>query len=673
MAVGGLDHSLALKTDGSLWAWGANWEGQLGVDASNRSIPNRVGNENDWDSIWAGERYSLARKMDGTLWGWGGNRFLTLGDTGDISLFRSPAPILSGLNIDQLSAGRQHVIALDGNQQIVAWGSNEYGQLGTGVKPYIVKPHPMISLGSQGAVVEAGWNESSVILDEGSLKNWGDNYFGQSGTGDFSHPTLDPLSPEGPSNWQAIAAGERNKVGLASDGTLWQWGNGLASPSQLNGETDWAHVVAGQSHFLALNNNGSLWAWGGNWIGQLGDGTTDHKQAPVRIGSDSDWMSIGTGWHHSFAIKTDGSLWVWGWNSGSALGLGSSEDLITVPTRLGESQDWLMVIGGYRFSLGLKQDGTLWGWGANGSMQVGEGFNHEILTPTQIGGDSDWIKISAGGDHGLALKSDGTLWGWGRNDVGQLGSDTRGSHVWPPTQIFLMAPEDVTQPGDPLLVSSLNSPEFEEVDNVIDNSPAKWLNQDAGTSTASLPVGFVVTPSVGSTRVTGMRLLSANDFWDRDPATIVLEGSNDETLSSFDEGNWTEIVRLENIAEWPGRFRYQTFSFPNSENYLHYRWTVLETQGPSTCCFQIAEVELLSSGDSDVHWTNLDAGWFHSLGILNDGTVMGWGKNLFGQAGSDSRGLTGSPEVILTDSFVSNRKGLIREIYWGHPRLMWML
>ncbi len=154
------------------------------------------------------------------------------------------------------------------------------------------------------------------------------------------------------------------------------------------------------------------------------------------------------------------------------------------------------------------------------------------------------------------------------------------------------APQDVTQPGDAVIASSSNGPGSEGPANIIDNKPTKYLNFD--TRTGGKPSGFIVTPSIGATTVTGMTMQSANDAPERDPKIVVLEGSNDETVTAWDAGNWEQVVRLDNIPAWTARFQTQEFFFPNKKAYKHYRYTVLETQTVNGCCFQMAEVELLA-------------------------------------------------------------------------------
>src|SRR5687767_9688268 len=146
---------------------------------------------------------------------------------------------------------------------------------------------------------------------------------------------------------------------------------------------------------------------------------------------------------------------------------------------------------------------------------------------------------------------------------------------------------DVTQPGDPLIASSANSPGSEVVANAIDNAPTKYLNFDSGrdgTNAGFSPSGFIVSPSIGVTHVRGISLQSANDAENRDPKAFTLEGSNDTNLTSFASGTWELITAISNITPWevmfPGnhRFRTQTFMFDNPKPYRHYRWIVTETQ-----------------------------------------------------------------------------------------------
>ncbi|MFO1496976.1 MAG: immunoglobulin domain-containing protein [Verrucomicrobiota bacterium] len=154
--------------------------------------------------------------------------------------------------------------------------------------------------------------------------------------------------------------------------------------------------------------------------------------------------------------------------------------------------------------------------------------------------------------------------------------------------------KNVVQPSDSIIASSVNSPGSEGVANAIDGTQAKYLNFDNNNN--AKPSGFVVTPAVGETVVTGLAMQSANDAPERDPLSVTLEGSNDDTIADFNSGTWSQIVALTNIPPWSARYETKAFYFPNSTAYKHYRWTVLLVQNaPSTAnSMQIAEVQLLA-------------------------------------------------------------------------------
>ncbi|HTH49164.1 MAG TPA: LamG-like jellyroll fold domain-containing protein [Candidatus Limnocylindria bacterium] len=146
-----------------------------------------------------------------------------------------------------------------------------------------------------------------------------------------------------------------------------------------------------------------------------------------------------------------------------------------------------------------------------------------------------------------------------------------------------VAPQDVTQPGDPIVASSNNTPGSEGVANVIDNGPAKYLNFDGAHQH---PTGFTVTPSVGKTIVTGITLQSANDSPERDPATYTLEGSNDG-------GTTYTLISSNAVPAFSDRFVTVEVDFDNTSAYTSYRVTFPTTAMDNGCCMQVAEVELL--------------------------------------------------------------------------------
>jgi alpha-tubulin suppressor-like RCC1 family protein len=340
----GAFHNIAIKTDGTLWAWGYNAFGELG-DGSviDKITPIQIGRDNNWASISAGGYHTTAIKTDGTLWAWGNNSNGELGD-GTTANKNSPTKIGTANNWASISAGENHTIALKTDGTLWAWGLNEDGQLGDFT--YMDKITPIrIGTANNWASISAGGFHTTAIRTDGTLWAWGANSNGQLGDGTLI------------TNFNPI------KIGTASN---------------------WATITAGYSHTTAIKTDGTLWAWGANLGGQLGDGTTSRKSTPTLIGTANNWASISTGYSHTTAIKTDGTLWAWGANFYGVLGDGTNINKNT-PTQIGTSNNWGSVGAGSYHTTAIKTDGSLWTWGYNLYGQLGDGRKINKNTPTSIG------------------------------------------------------------------------------------------------------------------------------------------------------------------------------------------------------------------------------------------------------------------------------------------------
>jgi alpha-tubulin suppressor-like RCC1 family protein len=328
----GYVHTAALRSDGSLWAWGLNDFGQLGDGTISASlVPKEIGT--GYSAISAGYAHTVALRSDGSLWAWGWNLY---GQLGDGTTSNSLAPKQIGTGYSAISAGYAHTVALRTDGSLWAWGWNGYEQLGDGTLSSSLVPK---LIGTGYAAIAVGDFHTVALRSDGSLWAWGANELGQLGDGTTS---ISSVPKEIGTGYSAIAAGYAHTAAIRSDGSLWAWGwnvygqlgDGTRSvslvPKQIG--TGYSAIAAGDVHTVALRSNGNLWAWGLNGNGQLGDGTTSVSLVPKQIGTGYSAISAGSA--HTIALRSDGSLWAWGYNYYGQLGDGTSSDSL-VPKQIG--------------------------------------------------------------------------------------------------------------------------------------------------------------------------------------------------------------------------------------------------------------------------------------------------------------------------------------------------
>jgi alpha-tubulin suppressor-like RCC1 family protein len=338
-----------VQTGGRLLAWGSNTSGEVGDGTTApRTSPTPVtGITAPVVAIAAGTAHTLALTSDGKVYAWGHNRSGELG--GDGTTKNNPTPTLvPGLHeVRGVAAGSGFSLALEADGSVLAWGNNQSGELGDGKAPQDhTTPAPVRGLGSGSGVVEiaAGTDFGMVRKADGSVWEWGNGTSGQLGDGTTdkqSAPT--PVHGLGPgSHVVAIAGGGAHALALEADGTVLAWGNNRAgelgdgsapddklAPVPVSGLGAGSGVVAisaGGSFSLAATSDGKVYAWGNNRSGELGDGNapTD-RPVPERVPSlppTSGLQAIAAGAEHCVAIANDGSVWAWGNNRAGQIGDG---------------------------------------------------------------------------------------------------------------------------------------------------------------------------------------------------------------------------------------------------------------------------------------------------------------------------------------------------------------
>jgi alpha-tubulin suppressor-like RCC1 family protein len=360
--------------------------------------------QNTYVKIAAGAVHSLALKTDGTLWAWGYNADGQLGDSTFVDKY---APVQIGAGYAAIAAGNSHSLALKTDGTLWAWGLNAYGQLGDGT---IVNKNTPVLVGSGYAAISAGYRHSLALRTDGTLWTWGGNIEGQLGDGTL----VDKHTPvQIGSGYATIGAADYNSLALKTDGTLWAWGfnayGQLGDGTQVDRNipvligSDYATIAAGSIHTLALKTDGTLWAWGFNGDGELGDGTVVNKFAPVQIGPG--YSAISSGYVHSLALKTDGTLWAWGFNYFGQVGDGTLVDKHT-PVMI--DSGYAVIAAGSVHSLALKTNGTLWAWGSNSFGQLGDGTQVDRHSPVRIGPGSAISFSPSSGPIGTAVTITGT-------------------------------------------------------------------------------------------------------------------------------------------------------------------------------------------------------------------------------------------------------------------------
>lgn len=387
----GTNHSAGIKHDGTLWVWGNNEAGQLGIgNYENKNIPTQINLEKKWWKISTGLYHSVALKKDSTLWVWG---FNSRGQLGNGTTNSSLIPTQIEGKWKEIDAGATHTIAIKSDGTLWAWGTNERAQSGRSDGENQLTPLK-ISENNNWIAVSAGYYDGIALNNLGEIWAWGHagNILDRE---KFSIPTL--ISED--KTWVSVSAGLGKTYAIKSDNTLWSWDspsrdNENGEPNwngritQIGNDADWSKVSSGYNYALITKKNGSLWSIGQNSNGQLADGYIGTiAYSPQQIENNLNWKTAIAGDFHAFGINNSDELLVWGENSDGQLGLNNFENK-TLPEKLTCPETrvicWDDIQMNFNFTMGLKEDGTLWVWGKNDNYAMGVEYNFQTLNPFQI-------------------------------------------------------------------------------------------------------------------------------------------------------------------------------------------------------------------------------------------------------------------------------------------------
>ncbi|MGD0741737.1 MAG: RCC1 repeat- and reductase domain-containing protein [Acidimicrobiales bacterium] len=347
----------AVLSDGHVWAWGDDLEGQIGEAGSwsSRPLPVEIKGLPAAVAVAGGGNSAYALGRDGRVWAWGDDSQAQLGD-GRFTDRQTPAPVPAITAVRDIAAGAFAAYAIRGDGTAFSWGDNSFGQLGIGsAGAFPTVPGKLVGLTGVVAV-RAGSADGYALLRDGTVWVWGDN-------------SLDQLGGAG-----------------CGPGTSGGGGRCLGSsvPRRIRGLWGVVAIAAGGDSGYALRRDGTVWAWGDDEFGELGDGVrTFDEGVPVQVKGLAHVVAIAAGSCSAYALLRDGTVWAWGRGDYGQLGDGSRSDR-SLPVQVRGLTDVLEVVGGGDMAFALERIGSLWSWGANSLGQLGDGSEAGQDVPVRV-------------------------------------------------------------------------------------------------------------------------------------------------------------------------------------------------------------------------------------------------------------------------------------------------
>jgi alpha-tubulin suppressor-like RCC1 family protein len=429
---GGYIGAAGLLTNNLLYTGGLNTSGEQGrvTLVSSTSSPAIVGAITDsWNAISAGNGHTLAIRSEGSLWAWG---LGTNGQLGDNTLTSVSQPTKIGASSwTTISAGNLFSVGISDNN-LYAWGINSSSQLGDNT---VVRKSSPVLVDSSGWTQVYAATTTGVGVKNNSMYIWGTNIT-DSNT-DVPGVVTNTVPRHVPSindSFTFINAGTEHSVAIRNDGLLFTWGLNSSGQLGLNdtaprslmtqvGSSSFTMALTTTDATVALSSDNKLFAFGNNSVGQLGQGDQIDRSSPVQVGSNS-WITIGTTNSAIAAVDTTNKLYTWGGGSVGEQGTLRTAAINTSPSFVKTINDsWTVVTSGTDTTYAIRDDGLLYAWGLNSSGQLGVNNTINTIVPVKIG-TSSWQLVKAGGAHVLAYGGDKLLYSWGLNNVGQLGDGT---------------------------------------------------------------------------------------------------------------------------------------------------------------------------------------------------------------------------------------------------------
>lgn len=346
-----ITHGAGIRSDGTLWAWGLNTWGDLGIgDTSIISLdhPVQVGTDKDWKSVTVNNHATMAIKNDGTLWAAGAQANGRLGN-GKTSGGLASITQIGTKHWRSVSLGTVHAVAIDDSGALWAWGSNTYGQCGLGQSVVTATEPTQVGQDTDWAKVVTGPYATLAIKADGTL--YGTGYNANGVFGNATTVSRYTFAVIGTDAWKDVSLAASFALGIKADGTLYatgvndlyQHGDGTTASktiwTQVGNSDQWVSVEASENMALAIRKDGSLWgagscASGGVSSGAFGTYTITVLQQFTQLSAISSLAKVCLDTRSAMGLQTDGVLWVWGLDNSYQLGMLATTGSIAPPIRL---------------------------------------------------------------------------------------------------------------------------------------------------------------------------------------------------------------------------------------------------------------------------------------------------------------------------------------------------
>ncbi|MGE5416561.1 MAG: Ig-like domain-containing protein [Acidobacteriota bacterium] len=450
-----------------------------------------------------------------------------------ISLFLALSLLLAAIPlsardsvIPSVACGDNHILALQDDGTVWAWGVNNCGQVGNGKADF--KGGPINVLTGAKKIFAYG-GSSFAIKDNGKVWGWGKNWKATTAyvpgndtyLQGYGNDQRVPVEIEGLADIDSISVAYPTALALTNDGKVIDWSarsevgilDGASSTNQtrLWNVTDAKAIAAGNGHALVIKKDGTVWGWGDNDQGQLGNGEVTNARVvlPRQVSNLNNIVAIAAGYKYSMALRYDGTVWAWGDNSRGQMGTGIGNSPLITPEKIKDLSNIAAISAGSYHALALDRSGMVWAWGDNSYGQLGTSNDHfkAGVKPDYCREFTDVKAISAGGWISAAVKDDDSIWNWGRNGWGQLNGGSSAEVIAPVRVKGLVVGvpvEGITLDRYVLELTKKTSPvklNYKMIPSMASNTKVTWESGNKGI--AEVDSNGVITPkAIGDCIVT---------------------------------------------------------------------------------------------------------------------------------------------------------------------------